>query len=81
MSKVQNLMETVSQVLYGKSQKIDAPENQNADYRSGYAVGMTTRGDAGCQEWVDAWLEYGQLDCVEWQNWKRGFFAGKVHFS
>jgi hypothetical protein len=77
MSKVQEIMDVVSKALTGKSQMLGASENQNTDYRAGYAVGMTASGDAGCQEWVDAWLEYGELDCEEWQSWKRGFHAGK----
>jgi hypothetical protein len=76
------ISERLAQLSYGKSSSLDAKENQNSDFRHGYAVGMTafsTSEESEENEWWQAWEDYGRPDAHNkaWQEFRRGFHAGK----
>lgn len=73
-----DLSERLAQIAYGKSSKIDAPENQNSDFRSGFGAGLVAESGIESKEWEEAWFDYGSpnRETPEWVNWKRGFHAG-----
>jgi hypothetical protein len=70
--------EVISQQLYGKSSKPEAPENQGDDFKKGFVAGCAATGEAGRDEvWRTTWDEYNNINSKEWQDWKRGWWAGR----
>lgn len=70
-----NLAETLSQFSYGKSADPAAPENQNKDWRDGFAEGLAPQS----RDPITAkWLELGEPDplTLAFKEWKRGYWAG-----
>ena len=76
-----NLSETIAQHVYGKSSSINAKENDNKDFKNGYATGLLATPENQDDEWTKAWQEYGSPLTVtgEWLNWKRGFWSARFN--
>lgn len=79
-----DLTETISQALFKKSSRLNAPENQNEDFQKGSEAGLVAD-PYGIQgpEWEAAYASYGSPEPSDprwelWSNWKRGFHAARM---
>lgn len=81
--------ETCAKFVYGKSARLDAPENDNDDFREGHIVGSGSlfehhEDDGGLDEIHLEWNRRGRPEDMEseafqsFRNWKRGFHAGRM---
>ena len=76
-----DLSAKIAQWAYGKSDKLNAPCNQNEHFRAGYAVG-STKGRACSKTSVslisEEWERIGCPDTLpdSFKEWKRGYWAG-----
>jgi hypothetical protein len=61
--------------VYGKSGRANAPENQNEDFKHGYAVGVEIEDamQAIRQEWIR--LGRPEKHSKSFEEWKRGMWA------
>ena len=78
VSALERITETLHQVAYGKSSSLDAPENQNPDFRSGYAAGLDSIGKDDWHGWKDAMDEYRDAQDSGWADWKRGYHVARL---
>lgn len=79
MTTIEEISETLAQTVYGKSSKLDAPENQNDDFCWGYSMGMMATEEDDITLMLSAWRNYGSPTGgpPDWLDWKRGFHAGR----
>jgi hypothetical protein len=66
--------------LYGKSDKINAPENQNNEFQRGYWTGassMAYRAEQILEEEFILRVETSDDLCDGFGEWKRGFWAAR----
>lgn len=71
--------ERMANVAYKRSASVDDPQNANADWRAGYAVGRYTDAEsmgAIAQEWSDRGEPNGKNNTA-FVEWKIGFWAGR----
>lgn len=70
-----DLAETISRASYNTSASPDAPENQDRDWRDGYAEGVAPQSADPMQA---KWVEIGSPENPppSWKTWKRGYWAG-----
>lgn len=78
-----DITEIVSQACYGKSSRLNAPENQNEDFREGYRIGHLHKSESLDENWFEAYRSYGSPEPSDarwklWSDWKRGFHAGHM---
>lgn len=69
--------------MYGKSDKVNAVENDNPDFKSGYDCAMGTPGtlDAIGDEWEQRGRPEEGDALAKFREWKRGFWAAKMQRS
>lgn len=76
------LAETIAKFLGGKSAELDHPDNQNADFLAGYAVGMTTDKSNEAHDCIaEEWRERGECSANDpsFREWKRGYWTATFH--
>lgn len=74
-------VETLNQVLYGKSSNPFAEENiDDSDFQDGYRIGeKDVDGGDWSEVWLYAWrVTYQEIRSNRWESWKRGYHAGKL---
>ena len=70
----------VHRKLYGMSDKINAPENQNREFQEGYGVGassMAYSAELVLKEEFKLRIEVSDDLCDGFDEWKRGFWAAR----
>ena len=76
--RIKAIGEKVSNFLYDKSNDPDAADNSSQDFRDGYAAGLT---DADTVDVIALEFEFrnrsGSVDMDSFNEWKRGYWAGK----
>jgi hypothetical protein len=73
----------VHRKYYGKSDKANAPENQNADFQSGYAWGIETfayDADKALKAEIELRGEF-KLTVNGFDEFKRGFWSARTQMS
>lgn len=67
--------------LYGKTDKANASENDNPDFKAGYQRGLGTD-ESGIDAISDEWQKRGQPERGEalekFCEWKRGYWASRM---
>ncbi len=69
----------VHRAIYGKSDAVDAPENQNEEFQAGWKAGLESTQEA--PEVIEAeWIRRGSplVECPNFHEWKRGYWAQQM---
>jgi hypothetical protein len=67
---------------YGRSDKVNAPENQNREFQDGYRAGagsMAYRTEQIIEEELMLRVEVSDDPCDGFDEWQRGFWAARIH--
>lgn len=68
----------IHKFCYGKSDSVNAAENQSPDFQRGYQAGMNCSDDDGRVDLIcDEWTRIGKPDHIpdSFAEWKRGMWA------
>lgn len=78
----QDFPERLARSVYGKTDKANAPENNNSDFQDGYGVGKDST-SLPSDYILHEWQRRGEPDVdgselSAFREWKRGFWAGRM---
>lgn len=77
----QDFLERLAISLYGKTDKVNAAENDNPDFLAGFDIGMSEDSkstDAITREWVGRGQPESGEALEKFREWKRGFWAATM---
>ena len=71
---MKDIAELIHRATYGKTGNVNAAENDNAEFKAGYAIGM--KAEAGAELIEPEFIRRGRVYSDGFREWKRGMWAG-----